>query len=823
MKLPGSLLPAMPGPASRSVRRASPIRPAPASHAWRRVLSRYGAAVGILALVAAATVAGTDGIAAGSAVESAVGNAPGSAYGDAYGNASGAATGSTLAGPSVGPDPGDGGPRAVRQLTVQFTDNLGQPLDVRAHIRDSTGQNCPPTIDTTLIGHNGGSFQYGYCYPPGTATVPVAEGLVSIHAGRGFEWLPVSRVVNVQRDTTIAFVLQRAFDMRAEGWFSGDVHVHAHHEPLDVELLPSHVARMARGEDLAMMWLLDDAWNFTGGPHPLSTSEHILYFSVEYRNQAYGHAPILGLDAITFGIGCCTPPSAASPMLSQVREGWNPQYGEAMVLAHPSSTTDFFYDGGWPGWGLGRELPVLATSGNLDAMDIASYSNVGTVATENWESLLNCGFMIPPSAGTDAVVNRFYCQPPGGYRVYVQEDGGPHTHDRWVEGLKAGRTFVTNYPLIPIFTVDGASPGDRLELAGPSATVQIQIRVQSAVRPSQVRLLRNGEVARTWMVPPGPSPTQFDVSDSLTLAESSWLAVEVDGTTTLRHAASPNLFALTNAVVVELDSIPLRSTVDAARMMDWIDDLATFVDARDNWPDEQVRAAVMSRLSASRAAYGDFFEEAPGPFALLTPAEAETLVSGAAAVFDWTDAADPEAGDEIRYYLSFASDTLHPGLPVHGPFPQSQAVFQTLPLRPDAGYYWQVAAVDRGDNRTVSTPAWRGFYYRLGTSGAPEIATAADGAPSLRVAPNPATGPVRIGLEWSSATPRALSPREAAGRFAIYDLSGRLRALLSPDQQGRAVWNGRDAGGNEVPSGLYWVRWTGADGPQSTDRVLLLR
>ena len=68
--------------------------------------------------------------------------------------------------------------------------------------------------------------------------------------------------------------------------------------------------------------------------------------------------------------------------------------------------------------------------------------------------LLNCGLKLSACVGTDALLARS-TEPLGGDRVYVKTDG-PLTMQSWLDGLKAGRTFVTNGP---ISTVDRQPDG----------------------------------------------------------------------------------------------------------------------------------------------------------------------------------------------------------------------------------------------------------------------------------------------------------------------------------------------------------------------------
>src|SRR2546429_9069946 len=72
------------------------------------------------------------------------------------------------------------------------------------------------------------------------------------------------------------------------------------------------------------------------------------------------------------------------------------------------------------------------------------------VTSEIWYRLLNCGFRLPAGAGTDAFPNFASLRgPPGLVRVYVKA-GPTLDHRHWLAGIKTGRAFVTNAPLLEV-------------------------------------------------------------------------------------------------------------------------------------------------------------------------------------------------------------------------------------------------------------------------------------------------------------------------------------------------------------------------------------
>ena len=91
------------------------------------------------------------------------------------------------------------------------------------------------------------------------------------------------------------------------------------------------------------------------------------------------------------------------------------------------------------------------------------------------------------------------------------------------------------------------------------------------------------------------------------------------------------------------------------------------------------------------------------------------------------------------------------------------------------------------------------------------------GAPRIRVAPNPFGSEVRITFAMS---------RAGNLRAVVHDLQGRVVRRLYDGAMPAGIqglaWDGRDARGIPVASGVYWIS-TVAEGRTMTTRVSLLR
>src|SRR5207249_561661 len=81
---------------------------------------------------------------------------------------------------------------------------------------------------------------------------------------------------------------------------------------------------------------------------------------------------------------------------------------------------------------------------------------------QTWYDTLNLGFRLTPIAGTDHPCGMTAQVPPGRERFYTRVEG-PLTYDSWLEGIRRGRTFVTNGPLLE-FSVNGKAPGEEVLL-----------------------------------------------------------------------------------------------------------------------------------------------------------------------------------------------------------------------------------------------------------------------------------------------------------------------------------------------------------------------
>jgi hypothetical protein len=479
---------------------------------------------------------------------------------------------------------------------------VGQPA--RVYITGSDGLAYTPTRGTLArITFSSGDYFY---YTRGAEDeIRLPEGRAAIEAVRGFEFTPAAADAQITagRTTTVNLTLERRENLPGEGWYSGDVHIHANYNNHEF-ITPEDVRDQVQAEDLHVANLvvanstgphIHDEQYFEGRPHRLSTPLHILYWGEEMRNSGlYGHICLTGLKSLVkplhTGFANSAWPYDYPPNHVQAMEA-NRQ-GGAASYAHPGyNFTDH------PRTMSARELPVDLALGSINAMDVLSNANEDA-SVPMWYRLLNTGLRCAISAGTDSFTNRRHHWLPGAQRVYVRV-GGALTHERWIENYKAGRSFATNGPMIR-FTVDGKGPGEDLAFPG-AATVTAVAAVSSFVPFDVVELVANGRVVASAQPEGDRRTARLRVSHKL--AESAWLAVRVRGP---YHRLLPNdrfLYAHTSPVYCTVGGRKIGSREDGQFFVEWIDELIAMAEKQGRYQNEEQKQEVLALFRQGRAYY----------------------------------------------------------------------------------------------------------------------------------------------------------------------------------------------------------------------------
>jgi hypothetical protein len=271
------------------------------------------------------------------------------------------------------------------------------------------------------------------------------------------------------------------------------------------------------------------------------------------------------------------------------------------------------------------ELPVDLALGQIDALDVFSNSDeIGTM--EIWYGLLNCGFRLAVSAGSDAFTNVVDHYTPGGGRVYVQT-GERLDYSEWIRGYKQGRSFATNGPMLS-FTVNGEQPGAEIRLAkdaakdGPKAAakVRLQARVRTQTPIERIEVVANGKIVasqeatqtraaggdvviRDAASRDASGIAEIALDEEIPLEESSWIALRAYGPWSRLVINDLQTFAHTSPVYVYLDEQPIASREDLRFYIDWIEKLIERVKTRGRFATEARRQEVVALFTKALEEY----------------------------------------------------------------------------------------------------------------------------------------------------------------------------------------------------------------------------
>src|SRR5262249_31268554 len=116
----------------------------------------------------------------------------------------------------------------------------------------------------------------------------------------------------------------------------------------------------------------------------------------------------------------------------------------------------------------------------------------GYWSQEIYYHMLNCGLRLPPSAGSASGV---LPNPVGYNRVYVHV-GKDLGHDKWWDGLRAGRSFVTNGPLLRVRSDDKLR--GHVFTAAKRQEIVIDLKASLTTRDAveRIEVIKDGAVER---------------------------------------------------------------------------------------------------------------------------------------------------------------------------------------------------------------------------------------------------------------------------------------------------------------------------------------
>ena len=497
-------------------------------------------------------------------------------------------------------------------LRIDVVDRAGRPLSVRISVTTAEGRGYAPDDAwrhaDEAFDRSERQFEYSYFHSSGSSELTVPAGQVHVEVWRGPEYRVYRADVNVPTGTRVTrpITVERLDNLPARGWWSGDVHVHMNYGGA-YRNTPQHLAFQARAEDLHVVENLivnkeqriPDIAYFRTDADPVSTPTFLLLHAQEFHTSVWGHVGLLGLRShylLPEYAGYPNTAAASLALMNAAVADLAHAQGALVGYVHPFDTRP---DPGDTTAALFYELPVDVALGKVDYLEVMGYSD-HRITSEIWYRLLNCGFRLPAAAGTDAFPNFASLRgPPGLVRMFVHS-GTTLDHATWLAGLKAGRTFVTNAPLLE-FSIGNATMGDEIKVPVEMQRLRAVVKLRSNVPIDHLEIIGNGRVVVAVPL----------AADKMTANDTVWVPVNGSGWYVLRaysdRAEMPVLdlypFASTSPIYVRVGDEPVRSLDDAAFFVRWIERMEALTRASTAWNTPSERDQTLRTLAGARSVF----------------------------------------------------------------------------------------------------------------------------------------------------------------------------------------------------------------------------
>ena len=500
-------------------------------------------------------------------------------------------------------------------LRGEVVDTEGRPVAARVSVvaSDGRGYSPPDAFHRVLTPTETHHFRTA-----GAFELEIPAGPATVEVRRGLEHVPATATVNVApadaapgEAAPMRFELVRLVDAAAMGWHGGDTHVHdlhqgrrsLTHEDFFADLVAEDLAvsiALIHMDGTRLMGRWDD---LTGRPHPLSTSEHILQYAQEFRGS-FGHVGLAGVREFITPLvgGAAGTPFAADLLNADYLRAARAQ-GAVAGYMHPFSGSVAF-----PEAVSVSEIPVDVALEAGDFYDVICFWYDELANARMYYRILNAGFRVAATGGTDNFSDVWRDPGPGASRTYAHLGDEPLSAQAWLEAVRERRTFATNGPLL-FLTVDGIAPGGEIvvpragEASGDGAamhTHQVSIEVASNSPLHRVEVVVNGVVADSREV--DGRTGRFRVESEVELNGSGWIAARAIGPASSLVADS-YAFAQTSPVWIVAEGRAYISGEDVRFLHEAVLAFRDRVTDRNRWTTAAQRDRFLAAVDSASAVY----------------------------------------------------------------------------------------------------------------------------------------------------------------------------------------------------------------------------
>jgi hypothetical protein len=534
----------------------------------------------------------------------------------------------------------------LQQVHLRINDAAtGQPTPVRLRITDADGTYYAPygRLTEFATGVNldvGGNVQIGakkWAYIDGACEILLPPGTLHVEVTKGPEYKPIDEEITLlPGKMSLRLTIERWSDVRTEGWYSGDTRVH--YLSPDAALLEGQAEDVAVVNLLVIDTVLEDR-HANSIQQTVLESETWARFqeliekaidrtltpeeTVELRFYARVSTTFAGIiERLLKNKGARSIPQIVS-FSGQSFARQNDRCGVAvntfnrnidigtlgllhchrvvypLVAGDPEDEKEWTLRD-WCGQCHRKKgLVVWANSlglvkpsaygepladlilGEVDAFEMQDWEDVSSSDMAYYYSLCDAELVVPLVAASAKQDNHGTI---GAMRTYAYlPSDQPFTYTNWIEAVRAGRTFVSNGPLLHL-TIDGIVPTTTLTVSAGPATLQIRATAKSWAAFERLELMWNGEVCAESGVVSG-EPYLAALEHELTAGGSGYLTLRCHGKNRLAHSS---------AVAVRRADAPGWAQPTAVQRL--LDEL----DAMLSWAKEKTRDRLCQVLEEAR-------------------------------------------------------------------------------------------------------------------------------------------------------------------------------------------------------------------------------
>lgn len=494
----------------------------------------------------------------------------------------------------------------------------GQPTAVRLRITDGEGNYHAPLGRLTdfALGPNedvgGNVLVHGlpHAYIDGQCEIRLPAGPLLIEISKGPEYQTLRREMTLGvGQMALRLEIERWINLREEGWYSGDTHA---------EFMTPHAALLeAAGEDVSVVNLLarssrivspveatsaeqaaapgctrhpaiSNILAFSGQRPALQMPGHMVVVNTRNSHPVLGSLALLNCHRPVYPLTFGGPDGLEDWSLADWCDQCHRKRGLVIGVDVWREDTGFT-----PG-----EILADLILGKVDALEISASRRGVFDAFRDWYGLLNCGFCVPLVAGSGKDSNKTVL---GGIRTYARiQPAGEFTYKNWIEAVRAGRTFVTNGPLLS-FTVNGEDPGATITLPATASTVRVRAQARSMVPFEQLELVSNGVViaSAAASAPPATALLAVDVP----CLESGWLAARCRSEQQVSpHWVTRYVFAHSAPIYLQVENRPRPpDAAEVSELLGHLDSVLDWVRREGRFENDHQRANLFGIFQAARA------------------------------------------------------------------------------------------------------------------------------------------------------------------------------------------------------------------------------